>query len=131
MLTDTDIHYLVGLLFHQFADDDIDVELGTPVSDDVTGDPRDVDITVTCRAADGTRSAFKGIEVKHRGRPLTVEHVEQLVAKFNDLSEITHRAIVSSSGYTKTALEKARHHGVDTLKLAERPPGELQLGRVQ
>ena len=91
MLTDTDIHYLVGLLVLSSGEDNVDVMLGDMVDDVASGTPRDVDITVTARAADGTIQAFSGIEVKAEKRPLDVIAVEQLCAKLKDMPGITIR----------------------------------------
>ena len=90
------------------------------MDDDIaSGTARDVDITVTTRAADGTVHAFKGIEVKAEKRPLDVITVEQLCAKLKDMPGITHRSVVSASGYTAPAIQKAQHHGMELWELKD------------
>lgn len=114
MLTATDIHYIVGLLTFWFeSDQNIDLELGSTISDIASDQERDIDITLTYKNPDGSVSALKGLEVKKHKRPLTVEHVEQLCAKFDDIPSITHRGIISSSGFTKPAIKKAEYHNVN------------------
>jgi len=113
MLTETDIHYLVGLLSLIASPEDVQIELGSMIYDDAAKKVRDVDITITSVDSKGIVTAFKGIEVKKHRRPLDSTHVEQLAAKLNDMKSITHKSIVSASGYTKSAINKARYHGVD------------------
>ncbi len=124
MLTDTDVHYIVGVLTIASGDDNVDVVLGDMVEDVASGNPRDVDITVTTRAADGAVQAFKGIEVKAEKRPLDVIAVEQLCAKLQDMPGITHRGVVSASGYTAPAIAKARYHGMELWELMDWEPSQ-------
>ncbi len=117
MLTPTDIHILVGLLTRVTNPDDIEIMLGDLVYDAKAAKRRDVDVTVTCKDTNGIVSAFKGIEVKKHAHPLDVTHVEQLCIKFNDMPAISHKAIVSASGYTEPARRKAEAHGVTLYSL--------------
>lgn len=119
MLIPTDVHYLVGLLTLVSTPEDVEITLGDMVYDPAADEKRDVDVTVTYREADGSVSVFKGVEVKKHLRPLDVIHVEQLVAKLNDIPSMNHRAIVSSSGYTKPARWKADAHGVELFELID------------
>jgi hypothetical protein len=86
------------------------------------GQERDVDITITTRDSGGSWSVFVGLEVKAHKRPLNSEQVEQLVQKLWDMPSITHRAIVSASGFTKPAIRKAEHHNVDLYELKDWHP---------
>jgi len=114
MLTATDIHYIVGLLTAMFGyEGSVDFELGSMLPDIAAKKNRDVDITLTYHNPDGTIAALKGWEVKKHKRPLTTEQVEQLCLKFNDIPSITQRGIISASGYTKAAIQKAHYHHVD------------------
>lgn len=108
------VQYLVGLCALKWDSNavEVDVTLGGMVPDEASGSSRDVDVTVKVNAADGVHG-FKGYEVKHRGTALTVDDVDALVTKFNDMPSITHRGIVSTSGYSDTAITKANYHGVD------------------
>lgn len=108
------VQYLVGLCALKWDADavEVDVTLGDMVADEASGSSRDVDVTVRVNAADGVYG-FKGYEVKHWGTALSVDDVDALVTKFNDMPSITHRSIVSSSGYSDTAIAKAAYHGVD------------------
>jgi hypothetical protein len=121
------VQYLVGLcaLKWDASAVDVDVMLGDMVPDVGSGTSRDVDVTVTVDAADGVY-AFKCYEVKHWSKPLDVSDVDSLVTKFNDMPSVTHRAIVSSSGYSEAAVTKAAHHGIDlyAFKPWDRPLAE-------
>lgn len=117
LLTHNDVHLLVGLLSQLTSPEDVEVELGTHVLDVSSGTERDVDVTITARAADGSVAAYAGIEVKDECKPLDIIAVEQLCMKLKDMPSITRRSIVSASGYTKPAKQKAAHHEVDLLTL--------------
>lgn len=112
------VQYLVGLcaLKWDAAAVDIDVTLGDMVEDAASGTRRDVDVTVTVDAPEGLY-AFKGYEVKHWASPMDVTDVEALALKLKDMPSVTHRAIVSTSGYTAPAISKAEYHGVDLFVL--------------
>ena len=117
MLTPTDIHLLVGQLTLVTNPDDVEILLGDLVYDVKANERRDVDVTITYKDSSGSISAFKGIEVKKHKRPLDVTHVEQLCIKLNDMPNISHKAIVSASGYTRPSCKKAKAHGVDLYSL--------------
>lgn len=119
MLTETDIHYLVGLLSLAASPDNVDVELGSRVYDSAAEEHRDVDVTVSVKAADGQVTAFKGLEVKKHSRKLDSIHVEGLATKLNDMKDVTHRAIVSASGYWKPAIRKGAKHNVDLYEIVD------------
>jgi hypothetical protein len=88
------------------------VELGSLVPDDTVDKKRDVDVTITLRDQNEEVWALKAFEVKDEKSPLDVTVVEQLCIKLNDMSSVTHRAIVSSSGFTASAKLKAQRHRV-------------------
>jgi len=117
LLSPTDVHYLVGHLTMISNPESVEITLGDIVHDKNADKSRDVDITVTYKDVNGLISAFKGIEVKRHLRPLDVTHVEQLSIKLNDMPDLSHRSIVSASGYTKAARKKAKAHSVDLFKL--------------
>src|SRR5437868_1805442 len=100
MLTPMLVQYLVGLCCLRRNPDAVDVTIGNLVLDTAADKARDVDITVTVPDADGSMRAFKAYEVKREGEPLDVSKVEQLCIKLRDMPSITHRAIVSASGFT-------------------------------
>ena len=111
------VQNLVGLCCMRANPDAVQVELGDLILDDVLGKKRDVDVTVTIRNGDGEDWAFKAFEVKDEKSPLDVTVIEQLCGKLADMSSITNRAIVSSSGFTDSAKHKAEHRGVDLYAL--------------
>ena len=125
MLTHMLVQYLVGLCCLRRNPDAVQVELGALVTDEASGKDRDVDVTVTVRDS-GDSWAFKAFEVKDEKSSLDVTVVEQLCGKLNDMPSITHRAIVSSSGFSDGAKRKAKHHGID-LYLLERWENPIEL----
>ncbi len=113
MLTPMLVQYLVGLCCLRRNPAAVDITLGDMVLDTAAGKERDVNVTLTLEEAPGMTRAFKAYEVKREKRPLDVADVEQLCIKLLDMSTVTHRAIVSASGFTKPAQEKAARHGVE------------------
>lgn len=111
------VQYLIGLCSLKWNPDAIDVTVGDMVFDSTAEKHRDVDVTVTVKEDGKTTHAFKAYEVKHEGHPLDVAATEQLCLKLLDMPDITHRAIVSSSGYTDAAQRKAAHHGIELYAL--------------
>jgi Restriction endonuclease len=97
--------------------DAVQIELGDLVLDDVIGKERDVDVTVTIHADNGEAWALKAFEVKDEKKPLDVTVIEQLCGKLADMSSVTNRAIVSSSGFTNSAKRKAEQRGVELYTL--------------
>jgi hypothetical protein len=122
VLNPIDFHYIVGFLSQAAGPDNVEIELGDFVYDAATQTRRDVDVTITTRKSDGSREGFVGLEVKAHKRRLNSEHVEQLIQKLYDMPDITGRAIVSASGYTKPAVRKAQHHDVDLYELTDWNP---------
>jgi hypothetical protein len=119
MLTETDVHFLVGILVRSSSPTDVDILLGDMVNDVAANRKRDVDITVTMKDETGALTAYSGIEVKKESRPLDATTVEQLIRKIQDMPEITNRAIVSASGFSKTVVRKARYHNTDLYDLVD------------
>lgn len=117
MLTPMLVQCLVGLCCIRRDPAAVDVTIGDMVLDAVAKKKRDVDVTVTLKEGDGALRAFKAYEVKKEKRKLGVEAVEQLCAKLNDMPKVTHRAIVSQSGFTKAAQSKAAAKGVELYML--------------
>ncbi len=122
LLSANDVHYLVGFLYAIVNRNERSVTLGDRVTDIASGTDRDVDIVLVSNA-DG---AIAGVEVKDETRKLDVIDIEALCCKLRDMPSLSERAVVSSSGFTKPAIEKARFHGVECLLLVRGPiPPEL------
>lgn len=111
------VQYLVGLCCLKWDPEAVDVTIGDMVLDNAAGKERDVDVTVTVAESGSTTYAFKAYEVKREVKPLDVVNVEALCLKLLDMQSITHRAIVSASGFTSAAQTKAAHHGVELYRL--------------
>src|SRR6266545_8237276 len=116
MLSPMHLQYLVGLCCLRRDPTAVDVTIGDLVLDTAAGKARDVDVTVTI-TDDGRTSAFKAFEVKREGEPLDVVTVEQLCLKLRDMPSVTHRTIVSASGFTGGAIAKAEAHNVELFAL--------------
>lgn len=112
MLTPNDVHQIIGLLSYSFSSEDVDIELGSMVLDKTTNTRRDVDITISFKDESGKQVSLTGLEVKDHTRPLDVSHVEQLAIKLKDMPSVNTKGIVSSSGYTRPAMKKAKAHGI-------------------
>ena len=78
---------------------------------------REVDVVAFGRVAGHQSAVF--IECRDWKRPQDVQWVEQARTKFDDLGANV-RVLVSSSGFTKSALAKGAHYGIKTIK-----PGEV------
>lgn len=111
------VQYLVGLCCLKWDPDAVDVTIGDMVLDPAAGKERDVDVTVTVKESGSVTHAFKAYEVKHESAPLDVADVEQLCLKLLDMPSVTHKAIVSASGFTSGAQSKAARHGVALYEL--------------
>ena len=107
------VQYLVGLCCLYAKPEAVDIVLGDMVLDSAAEKERDVDVTVTIAGGGGLTHAFMAYEVKRERNPLDVSVIEQLCLKLSDMSSITHRAVVSASGYSDAARKKAAHHGID------------------
>lgn len=113
------VQYLIGLCSLKWNPDAVDITIGDMVYDSTAEKHRDVDVTVTVKEGGQITHAFKAYEVKHEGHPLDVATTEQLCLKLLDMPDITHRAIVSSSGFTDSAQKKAARHGVELYALRQ------------
>lgn len=111
------VQYLVGLCCLRWSADVVEVKLGDLIHDHAAERTRDVDVTVTVDGGSDGRFAFMAYEVKREAAPLDVAAVEQLAMKLKDMDSVTHRAIVSASGFTDAACKKARSHGVTLYQL--------------
>ncbi|MDH6166080.1 hypothetical protein M2282_001221 [Variovorax boronicumulans] len=119
LLTPMLVQYLVGLCCVKWDADVVEATLGDMVYDSAAEKPRDVDVTVTVSPPEGGAYAFKAYEVKREKKPLDLIDVEQLCLKLKDMDAVTHRAIVSASGFSAAARKKAAAHGVELYELRE------------
>jgi hypothetical protein len=111
------IQYLVGLCCLKWDPDAVEVRVGDMIYDPAAEKKRDIDITVTVGGQ--LLHAFKAYEVKHESSPLDIPDVEQLCIKMSDIPSLTHRGIVSSSGFTAGAQKKAAYHGIDLYEIRQ------------
>ncbi|GLS22839.1 hypothetical protein GCM10007874_58590 [Labrys miyagiensis] len=84
------------------------------LSDD--GDDREIDIYVEMPSFNGV---FKiGIECRDHSRPQDIDWIDSLIGKTIDL-KLNRVIAVSSSGFTKKAVKKAKRKNIDLLTLEE------------
>jgi hypothetical protein len=88
-----------------------DVEL-----DKTTGKPREIDVGI--RLKGGSTPLLIMVECREHKRRQGVEWIEQVVSKRDGIRAAKALA-ASSSGFTESALEKARYHGVETRRIDE------------
>jgi hypothetical protein len=80
---------------------------------------REVDVVAFGKVAGHLSAVF--IECRDWKRPQDVQWVEQARTKFDDLGANV-KILVSSSGFTKTALTKAARYGIKTIATGEVTP---------
>lgn len=88
---------------------DVTIELNKKLPDR-DGHKREIDVYVT-RKCQGLPIAF-AFECKDYNKPVDVKVVDAFYGKCQELPEITSRVIVSSSSYTKLAIESAAKRGI-------------------
>ena len=86
------------------------------VRDIHTNRTRQIDISI--RLSDGPTHLFVMVEVRDHARPVDVRYIEEINSKKQSVVADA-ASIVSRSGFTKTALEKAKHLGIQTLTYEE------------
>ena len=92
------------------------IEVNTKVKDVDTGWPRQIDIGL--RLSDGPTEFFGIVEVRDRIRPIGVRYVEEISAKRRSV-RADAVFLVSRSGFTQTALTKAKQLGIRALTYDE------------
>lgn len=95
-----------------------DVEVQSPgfLADGVSGKMREFDVLIAARV--GRHIMHTAIEVRDRKTPVSCEAIEAFQTKCAD-TRIAKKAFVSRSGYTKPALAKAKHYGIDCMNLTD------------
>jgi hypothetical protein len=107
---------LVFMLRETLARKGVSVAQSAELPDSDTGELREVDIVLTSDVG-GTR-VIVSIEVTDRTRMADTPWVESMLQKHSTLPT-SKLVLVSRSGFTGTAEEKARRHKADTLTVAE------------
>jgi hypothetical protein len=107
---------LVALIETALGTDGVKVEARKRLPDRTTGRLREHDVLVTLNR--GHHTLRISIECKDRSRPVTVEHVEAFQKKCEDTG-IQQGAIVSASGFAKTARTKAAHYDIRCLDVLQ------------
>jgi hypothetical protein len=110
------LEQLVALIETALGSDGVSVETRKRLPDRITGKPREHDVLVTITR--GHHLVQIALECKDRSRPVTVDMVEAFHQKCQDTA-IQQGAIVSASGFAKTARNKAAHYGIRCLEVLE------------
>lgn len=105
---------LVALLERALGTDRARVESRVRLPDRITGMPREHDVLVTIEQAH--HKIRIALECKDHARPVTVHMVEAFHQKCQDTG-VQQGAIVSASGFAKTARQKAAHYGIRCLDI--------------
>jgi len=111
-----DFQRLVAMIT-QLSSGDADVRESELMVEVASGQQREVDVVAFGEVAGHQTTVC--IECRDWSRKQDVQWVEQARTKFDDLAANV-KVLVSSSGFTKTALEKAAHYGIKTIT-----PGEI------
>jgi len=101
---------------HLGSQDNVKVESPKYLEDSTTGKKREHDVVLTIKASH--HSAIISIECKDRKRPVGVPEVEAFWAKCEH-TNVNKAVFVSTSGFAKSAKEKAAFLGVSCLSLEE------------
>lgn len=107
---------LVALIEAALGADGVNVETRKRLPDRITGKCREHDVLVTITRAHHVVQI--ALECRDHSRPVTVGMVEAFHQKCQDTG-IQKGAIVSTSGFWKTAREKAAHYGIRCLDVLE------------
>jgi len=110
------VQHLVGLCHLRHGPGAIEIIVPDLSSD--ADESRDGDALVRLNGNDGAVHAFKAYGARHESAPLDVGAVDQLCMELSGVTGVTHRAIVSGSGYGEAAF--ARAHELDTSLLVLR-----------
>ena len=84
--------------------------------DRITGESREHDVVITLTGSH--HKSTIAIECRDRSRKVTVNEIESFWSKCQDTG-IDQGIIVSSKGFTKTALTKSLHRGIRCFRLSE------------
>ncbi len=105
-----ELERLVAILEELLRPEGLRVSSPDRIRDTITGRLREVDVAI--RASDGGR-VIAICECRDRANAEDVTWVEQVVTKARDLEDSPPAVLVSSSGFSEPAKEKARNYGHD------------------
>ena len=114
--TTNEFQELIATIYEQITPRDGKVTESGMVFDQDTSTLREVDILVEYRYAHHDFRVI--IECRDRSRKGTVQWIDELIGKTRSLA-VNKVVAVSKEGFTKTAISKARAHGIDTLTVEE------------
>ena len=111
-----DFEQLVAAIEVQAAPRGAQVASPDRIRDLITGQMREVDASIRFRA--GTTEVLITIECRDRSRKADDTWIDQLATKRQKVGA-SKTIAVSAAGFTKSALETAKHHGIEIRELSE------------
>jgi len=111
-----DLEILIHRIEAHLAGEEAQVESPGFIEDRITHQKREVDVLITMN--NGHHDIVIAIECKDRKTPVGVPDIESFSTKVKDL-KINKAVFVSSSGFRKTALEKAEFYNISCLDIDE------------
>jgi Restriction endonuclease len=120
----TNLFQEVVAIIHRHMAEDATVEESAMLEDRVTGEQREVDVVIRGRAAGHDVAVV--VEAAGRGRPATVEWVEQMIGKHANLPT-DKLVLVSQSGFTAQARTRAETAGAVVLAPSDLEEGDPAL----
>lgn len=102
-------------LIHRALAEECEVEESVELTDRISGKKREVDIVI--RTGGGPHSIIIGVECRGRGRPASIEWVEQQWAKHQNLTD--KLILVSESGFSRDAEAEAQSRGIEAYAMKE------------
>jgi hypothetical protein len=118
-------------IIHRHMAGDAKVEESAMLTDRRTGQEREVDVTITQEVAG--HEVIVAVEATASGRKATVEWVDQMAAKHEDLPT-SELVLVAEAGFAETAKNRAEGKGITALEpedLAGDDPGFLVVNRLR
>lgn len=101
------------------------IEIRSPafLPDRETGNPREIDVLI--RVPVGSVQLHIAFECRDRGRVEDVRWIEELIGKRNSVD--VHKLVaVSSNGFTKASISKAKAHGIELRVLSALTPERIR-----
>jgi hypothetical protein len=102
-------------LVHRHLHDRATVTESALLPDRVGGEAREVDVLI--EEPVGQVHMLIGVECRNHGRPATIEWVQQMRGKHEHRTD--KLVLASRSRFTKSAVEEAKRHGIETMSLSE------------
>jgi len=131
MLSNTDLHLLAGLLITSRKPDCVEIDIADLLRDEDGQSYRDICIKVLTSESGPIAAAFAAVEAKIHERRIDTTHFDRLSRTLNEIPGPIERAIVSSSGFTDTAIAKADQLGLSLYLLESQSKQQIELSGIE